>query len=116
MNAWRHFEDSPVASGGPGISPRWTHSAKDVVGTAYATASRVWFTVSRGVISEVYFPTIDRPQIRDLQFLVSDGETFFHDAHRAPRIQPIEYLGEHAARRAHHQSPIPKAATRSSRR
>ncbi|HTW90033.1 MAG TPA: glycoside hydrolase family 15 protein [Candidatus Binataceae bacterium] len=76
------IQDSPRAFGGPGIAPRWTHSAKDVVGTAYSTPSRVWFTASDGVLSEIYYPTIDRPQVRDLQYLVTDGETFFHDAHR----------------------------------
>jgi glucoamylase len=74
--------DSPKASGAPGIEPRWSRSAKDVVGTAYSTASRIWYTVSRGILNEVYYPTIDRPQIRDLQFLVTDGETFFHDERR----------------------------------
>ncbi|MGH7877881.1 MAG: glycoside hydrolase family 15 protein [Candidatus Binataceae bacterium] len=88
------LEYLPVASGGPGISPRWTHSAKDVVGTAYSASSRVWFTVSNGVISEVYYATLDRPQIRDLQYLVTDGETFFHDTHRNLE-STIEYLGEH---------------------
>ncbi len=87
------LENSPVATGAPGIPPRWTHSAKDVVGTAYSTASRIWFTVSRGVLSEIYYPTLDRPQVRDLQFLVSDGATFFHDAHRNLRTT-IEYLGD----------------------
>lgn len=76
------IEDAPRATGAPGIEPRWTHSAKDVVGTAYSTASQIWFTASGGVLSEVYYPTIDHPQVRDLQFLVSDGETFFHDVHR----------------------------------
>jgi len=76
------IQDSPRAVGGPGIAPRWTHSAKEVVGTAYSTPSRIWFTVSGGVVSEIYYPTIDRPQIRDLQYLVTDGETFFHDVHR----------------------------------
>ena len=70
------------APGGPGIQPRWTRGAKDAVGTAYSTASRVWYTVANGVITECYYPTIDTPQIRDLQFLVSDGETFFHDERR----------------------------------
>src|SRR5262249_37947739 len=32
------------AFGAPGIPPRWTQSMKDAVGTAYSTASRVWFT------------------------------------------------------------------------
>ncbi|MBF6567299.1 MAG: glucan 1,4-alpha-glucosidase [Candidatus Binataceae bacterium] len=76
------IQNSPQAFGGPGIAPRWTHSAKDVVSTAYSTSSRLWFTVSGGVVSEIYYPTIDRPQVRDLQFLVTDGKTFFHDVHR----------------------------------
>src|SRR5260370_12648421 len=88
------LQHSTEATGAPGITRRWTHSGKDVIGTAYSTASRIWFTVSGGVISEVYFPTLDHPQIRDLQFLVSDGETFFHDAHRNLE-NTIAYLGEH---------------------
>jgi len=70
------------AFGHPGIAPRWTRSAKDAVGTAYAASSRVWFTMSRGVLNEVYYPTVDRPQIRDLQYLVTDGRSFFHDERR----------------------------------
>ncbi|MGH7138504.1 MAG: glycoside hydrolase family 15 protein [Pirellulales bacterium] len=68
-----------TATGGPGIEPRWTRSDKHGVGTAYSALSRVWFTVSKGILNEVYWPTIDRPQIRDLQYLITDGETFFHD-------------------------------------
>jgi glucoamylase len=88
------LRNAPAAPGGPGIAPRWTHSSKDVVGTAYSAASRVWFTISNGVISEVYFSTLDRPQIRDMQYLVTDGETFFHDTHRNLESK-VEYLGEH---------------------
>ncbi|HEY6308422.1 MAG TPA: glycoside hydrolase family 15 protein [Candidatus Angelobacter sp.] len=71
-----------AAFGHPGIPPRWTTSSKDGIGTAYATSSRVWFTLAQGIITEIYYPTIDRPQIRDAQFLVSDGETFFHEERR----------------------------------
>ena len=70
------------APGGPGIPPRWTRGSKDAVGTAYSTSSRIWYTVANGVVTECYFPTIDSPQLRDLQYLVSDGETFFHDERR----------------------------------
>ena len=45
-------------------------------------SSRVWYTLDPGCVTEVYYPTIDTPQIRDLQFLFTDGETFFHDARR----------------------------------
>jgi glucoamylase len=70
------------AFGGPGIEPRWTHGDKDGVGTAYAAASRIWFTLWNGIITEVYYPTVDHPQIRDLQCLITDGKTFFHEEKR----------------------------------
>ena len=78
---------SNPAPGGPGIPPRWTRGAKDAVGTAYAVSSRVWYTLANGVITEVYYPTIDTPQIRDIQYLVTDGETFFHDERRHMQTQ-----------------------------
>lgn len=71
-----------VAFGQPGIEPRWTQGNKDGVGTAYSGGSRIWFTLFQGVVTEVYFPTVDRPQVRDLQLLISDGETFFHEEKR----------------------------------
>lgn len=79
------------AFGAPGIEPRWTQSLKDAIGTAYSFGSAVWFTVSAGVVNEVYYPTIDHPQIRDLQLLVTDGETFFHDTrrHHDTRLEPF---------------------------
>lgn len=70
------------AFGSPGLPPRWTSSEKDAVGTAYSASSRVWFTISHGILNEIYYPTIDRPQVRDLGFLISDGETFFQEEKR----------------------------------
>ncbi|MGH9616159.1 MAG: glycoside hydrolase family 15 protein [Acidobacteriaceae bacterium] len=70
------------AFGGPGLEPRWTSSEKQTVGTAYSAASRVWFTISHGILNEIYYPTIDRPQVRDFGFLISDGETFFQEEKR----------------------------------
>lgn len=70
------------AFGRPGIEPRWTHGDKEGVGTAYSAASRIWFTLWQGIITEIYYPTVDRPQVRDLQFLISDGKTFFHEEKR----------------------------------
>ena len=73
--------DGP-APGSPGVEPRWTSSKKDAVGTAYSASSRVWYTMSHGILNEIYYPTIDRPQVRDLGFLITDGETFFHEEKR----------------------------------
>ncbi len=74
--------DGPEAFGKPGIEPRWTRSNKEGVGTAYSTSSRVWFTLSHGIVNEVYYPTIDHPQMRDLQLLITDGESFCHEERR----------------------------------
>jgi glucoamylase len=76
------FRGEKDAFGGPGIEPRWTHGCKEGVGTAYSADSRVWFTVWNGCLTEIYYPTIDRPQVRDLQLLVTDGDALFHDEKR----------------------------------
>lgn len=71
-----------IAFGAPGIEPRWSHSNKEGVGTARSGDSRLWFTLWRGIVTEVYYHRIDRPQLRDLEFLFSDGNTFFHEEKR----------------------------------
>ncbi len=76
------MNDSNIAFGAPGIEPRWTSSAKDGIGTAYHSSSRVWFTLSHGIVNEIYFPHVDTPNTRDLQFLITDGETFCHEEKR----------------------------------
>jgi glucoamylase len=82
------------AFGHPGIHPRWTHGGKDGVGTAYAASSRIWFTLWNGIITEVYYPTVDRPQLRDLQYLITDGRSFFHEEKRHLESK-FERLSDH---------------------
>jgi glucoamylase len=79
------------AFGAPGLPSRWSSSAKDAVGTAYSASSRVWYTISHGILNEIYYPTIDRPQIRDMEFLITDGETFFHEEKRDLKHE-FEYI------------------------
>ena len=52
------------------------------MGTAYSASSRVWYTLSHGTLNEIYYPTIDRPQTRDMELLFTDGETFVHEEKR----------------------------------
>ncbi len=82
------------AFGWPGMAPRWTHGGKDGVGTAYAASSRIWFTFWDGIVTEVYYPTVDRPQLRDLQYLITDGKSFFHDEKRHLKSK-LECLPDH---------------------
>ena len=80
--SYRWLDDDGPAFGAPGLAPRWTSSKKDAVATAYAASSRIWFTASHGTLNEIYYPTIDRPQIRDMELLFTDEETFFHEEKR----------------------------------
>jgi glucoamylase len=70
------------APGWPGISPRWTSSAKSGVGTALNQHSKVWFTLSHGILNEVYFPRVDQACTRDMGFLVTNGRDFFSEEKR----------------------------------
>ena len=71
-----------LAPGGPGGPARWTSSAKSGVGTALSDKSRVWFTLSHGILNEVYYPRIDQACIRDMGLIVTDGATFFSEEKR----------------------------------
>jgi glucoamylase len=84
-----------TAFGAPGSLPGWTSSAKEGLGTAYHTSCRVWFTLSHGIINEVYYPNVDKPNTRDFQFLITDGETFCHEEKRDLAHQ-VEYPEQNA--------------------
>jgi glucoamylase len=70
------------APGWPGIAPRWTSSAKSGVGTALNQHSKVWFTLSHGILNEVYFPRVDQACTRDMGFIVTNGKDFFSEEKR----------------------------------
>src|SRR5271169_6231850 len=89
------LEQQGEAFGAPGLGPRWTSSVKDAVGTAYSASSRVWFTCSHGILNEIYHPTIDSAQVRDMEFLVTDGETFAHEEKR-DLLTTFEYIDAEA--------------------
>lgn len=72
----------------------WSSGVKDYFGTAYesydsqngysansstAPISKVWFTGAQGVLTEVYWPTVDMAQVRDSQLLATDGKSAFFE-------------------------------------
>lgn len=75
-------ESERYAPGWPGIPPRWTSSAKTGIGTALNQHSRVWFTLSHGILNEIYYPRVDQACTRDMGFLVSNGVDFFSEEKR----------------------------------
>jgi glucoamylase len=58
------------APGAPGADAHWPVAAKTGFGTSYTNASKVWFTLADGIMTESYYPTLDTPNTNALQFVV----------------------------------------------
>ena len=80
-------ESETFAPGWPGIPARWTSSAKTGLGTAIGRESRVWFTLSHGILNEIYYPRVDCACTRDLGLIVTDGQSFFSEEKRDTRSE-----------------------------
>jgi glucoamylase len=70
------------APGWPGSEPRWTSSAKTGVGTALGSSSRVWFTLSHGILNEIYYPRLDSPCTRDVGLIITGDDGYFSEEKR----------------------------------
>ena len=70
------YAQSTAASDGPGSASSWTTGNKLAVGTSASLDSKVWFTVAKGIVSEVFYPRLDVPNMEDMQYVVTDGSTF----------------------------------------
>ena len=77
--------------GKPGLAPNWSRASKHGVGTACNPTSRVWFTMADGVVTEVFYPTVDTANTKDVQFLITDGKTFFNEE-KKDTLHAIEYI------------------------
>lgn len=92
-HARTRLPENVEAPGKPGKDPRWTTGAKTAVGTAVSNQSRVWFTIAHGFLNEIYYPSVDQANTRNLRFLVTDGKRFCSDeesdaTHRVEAIHP----------------------------
>lgn len=70
--------------------------SKQVIGTAYeesGSASPLWFTLTGGMITELFYPTVNQPQLGELQFIVTDGKDFFSEQ-RKDTISQVFYEDE----------------------
>ena len=65
-----------TAPDGPGAVSHFGLARKDCLGTARNSTSKVWYTVANGVLSDVYYPTVDNTNVETLQYIVTDGATF----------------------------------------
>src|ERR1700733_4921546 len=68
--------DSIVPPLSPGVQPRWTSSARSLEETGPGAGRRVWFTISHGILNEVYAPRLDTACIRDFGLIVTANDYF----------------------------------------
>ena len=62
------------APGAPGDDAHWPSAAKNGFGTSNTLNSKVWFTLNNGVLTEVYYPRLDVPNVQTLQLIVVGGQ------------------------------------------
>ena len=87
------MDEAEFAPGEPGILPKWTSSSKSGVGTSYNSFSKVWFTISHGILNEIYYPRLDTACTRDMEFIITDAKDFFSEEKRSTKNE-IKYLFE----------------------
>jgi glucoamylase len=61
------------------------------VGTAISNQSRVWFTLSHGILNEIFYPRLDQACTRDLGLIVTAAANFFYEEKRDAE-HPVEWL------------------------
>lgn len=81
------------APGAPGTPPRWCTSRKTGVGTSRTATSHLWFAIHRGILGEVFYPRIDLAAVKDMQLLVTDGESLFSEESTATESS-VSWLAE----------------------
>jgi glucoamylase len=77
------------APGAPGLDAHWPSAAKNGFGTSNTLASKIWFTLNDGVMTEVYYPRLDVPNTQILQLIVCSKagcETEKDDLHHEARV------------------------------
>ncbi len=91
------------APGSNNAHPTWASARKDMVGASLGS-SRLWFTIAEGIVTEVYYPRIDIPQIKDLGFIIADDRGFWVELRRlgqysvrlaAPGVPGVEIVHRH---------------------
>ena len=104
-----------TAPGAPGGTARWTTGAKQGVGTSTTTASKVWYSLADGVLSEVYYPRVDVADSRALELVDQRRHA------RSPTARATDTTHDDRARHRHarwstsRSTPTSSAATGSPR-
>src|ERR1700682_3111795 len=82
------------APGAPGADAHWLSAAHGGVGTSNTMQSKVWFTLSDGALNEVYYPTLDVPNVQMLQLIIVHGT--YLQTESEDTTHRVEVLDPHA--------------------
>jgi glucoamylase len=88
--------------------PDWLPADKQGFGTSRTLASKVWFTLQGGSLSEVYYPTLDTPSLRDLQFFVDGVSERSGTVRRTALLYPRSLTYEQINTDRHHRWRLTK--------
>ena len=79
---WHTSEENEARSDHRGVNHAGRMPTRTASAPRFRPPRRAWFTIRRGILTEIYYPTVDRPQLRDIEFLFSDGNGFFLEEKR----------------------------------
>lgn len=78
------------AFGAPGTCPNWSPSTLTFIGTAANPNSHVWFTGFNGIVSQVFYPSADKPSTVDWQFLIGDAAQTWVDEEKQDTTERVK--------------------------
>ena len=81
-----------LAPGAPGEDAHWESAGKVGVGTSTSLESKVWFTLRGGVMTEVYYPTIDVANVQLLQFIIVSADGKLIETEAEDTLHHVEAL------------------------
>ncbi|MDT5062606.1 MAG: glucoamylase [Acidobacteriota bacterium] len=82
-----------LAPGAPGKDAQWESAGKEGIGTSATLESKVWFTLRDGVMTEVFYPALDVPNVQMLQLIIVGGKV---ETEREDTIHHLEVLDPRA--------------------
>jgi glucoamylase len=85
-----------LAPGKPGLDAHWTSADKNGIGTSATLESKVWFTLRDGMMTEVYYPTLDVPNVQMLQLVIIEGDRKRVETEEDDTIHRLEILDQRA--------------------
>lgn len=81
-----------LAPNAPGADAHWESAGKQGIGTANSLASKIWFTLQGGALTEVFHPTADAANVQNLQFVVYNPKTKKVETERDDATRQMQLL------------------------